>query len=530
MSVFYLYPKRVVYACGVENGETLLKKKNKQIGIGQEEVAVLSAGASLILDFGKEIVGGARILSWFSQGNIPVRLRFGESVAETCSDPGEKNATNDHALRDFEISLPQLSDGVYGDTGFRFLRIDAEGELKLKSVIAVDHRTPLKATGYFRCNDARVNKIYRTAKDTLFCCVQNGYVWDGVKRDRLVWIGDLHPEMLGLFATAGRVKNVENCLRLAVEQTPLPGWMNTIPSYSLWWIVDLHDFWLFTGDLSLAREYEDYFIALLEQVDAHVDEDGTTRFPYDFLDWPTHEREDELAGQAGFLLYAAQKAVALSKALGKKSKAEDLVRKLRNRKDAVKTFKQAEAMRVLAGAVPAEEGAKLLERGGSRGLSSFMSYYILRALAEGGKGEFALNAMKEFYGGMLDRGAKTFWEDFSVDWLEGSGRIDELPKEGEKDIHGDFGAFCYEGYRHSLCHGWSCGPIAFLTRVVLGVRVLQAGCKKIAICPDLCGLTSAEGAFPTPYGPVKIKHTRLPDGKIKTECDAPSQVEIVTEI
>ena len=39
-------------------------------------------------------------------------------------------------------------------------------------------------------------------------------------------------------------------------------------------------------------------------------------------------------------------------------------------------------------------------------------------------------------------------------------RIDELVPPGKKDLHGDFGAYCYVGFRHSLCHGWASGPTA----------------------------------------------------------------------
>ncbi len=522
-----VYPERIVTACGAENEGVLLKRKRLQIGIGREEVCKLSAGGYLLLDFGREIVGGVRILSWFSAPNVPVRLRFGESVAEVCAQIGEKNATNDHALRDFRIDLPQLSDGVYGQTGFRFLRLDAEGEITLKAIVALDSRPNFRPIGEFRCNDERVNQIYLTARETLFCCVQNGYIWDGVKRDRLVWIGDLHPETLGLLSTVGGVKQIENCIRLAVEQTPLPGWMNGIPSYSLWWAMNLYELWWHTGDLSLARRYESYFTALLSQVDECIGEDGTTRFPFDFLDWPTHEQEDELAGQAGMMLFAAKRAAELSKALGIRTAAEYICEKLSRRKDCVRVSKQAEAMQVLSGAHDASSSAAFLAEGGSRGMSTFMSYYILRALADGGRGKDALSMMRDYYGGMLDRGARTFWEDFSLDWLEGGSRIDELPKAGETDIHGDHGAYCYVGYRHSLCHGWSCGPIAFLTHVVLGVRVLEAGCGKIALKPDLCGLTHAEGTFPTPHGGVHIVLDRKEDGGVNIAYTAPPQVEIV---
>jgi hypothetical protein len=106
-----------------------------------------------------------------------------------------------------------------------------------------------------------------------------------------------------------------------------------------------------------------------------------------------------------------------------------------------------------------EEYEKLIV-GRAKGFSTFMSYYILSAIASRDK-KLAIELMKEYYGAMLDRGATTFWEDFNIDWLEGSGRIDEVDPT-KKDIHGDYGAHCYVGFRHSLCHGWSAGVAKFI--------------------------------------------------------------------
>ena len=63
---------------------------------------------------------------------------------------------------------------------------------------------------------------------------------------------------------------------------------------------------------------------------------------------------------------------------------------------------------------------------------------------------------------MLAVGATTFFEDFDLKWRQHSSVLDELPDIGQKDIHGDFGAHCYVGFRHSLCHGWASGVIAFI--------------------------------------------------------------------
>ena len=63
---------------------------------------------------------------------------------------------------------------------------------------------------------------------------------------------------------------------------------------------------------------------------------------------------------------------------------------------------------------------------------------------------------------MLDLGATSFFENFEYDWVKESCRIDELNKGNKKDLHRDHGDHCYKGFRHSLCHGWSVGPISFL--------------------------------------------------------------------
>ena len=74
-----------------------------------------------------------------------------------------------------------------------------------------------------------------------------------------------------------------------------------------------------------------------------------------------------------------------------------------------------------------------------------------------------------------------------------AGRIDQLVPPGKKDIHGDFGNYCYKGFRHSLCHGWASGPTAWLSRHVLGIRILEPGCKAIKVEPHLADLAWVEG-------------------------------------
>jgi len=129
---------------------------------------------------------------------------------------------------------------------------------------------------------------------------------------------------------------------------------------------------------------------------------------------------------------------------------------------------------------------------------------------------------------MLDLGATTFWEDFDIDWMKNAARIDEIVPKGKVDVHSSYGGYCYKQFRHSFCHGWASGPTSWLTQYVLGVSVLEPGCKKIKIEPHLGDLQWVKGSFPTPYGVVKIEHKKMADGTVKTDVDAPKEVKVLT--
>ena len=156
-----------------------------------------------------------------------------------------------------------------------------------------------------------------------------------------------------------------------------------------------------------------------------------------------------------------KKAIELLKSFGRDTAvAEGVLSRLLSVEIECGDKKQVMGLKYFATGLIKEEEKRLVE-GNAKGMSTFMSYYILKAVASFDK-EKAIEMMKEYYGAMLDKGATTFFEDFDIAWTENTCRIDEFPKEGQKDIHGDFGAYCYVGFRHSLCHGWSAGVIQFI--------------------------------------------------------------------
>ncbi len=111
-------------------------------------------------------------------------------------------------------------------------------------------------------------------------------------------------------------------------------------------------------------------------------------------------------------------------------------------------------------------------------------------------------------------------------WLENATRIDEFPTDGTMNVHADRGQHCYKGLRHSLCHGWAAGPVAFLAEYVLGIRVTEAGGKSVHLCPMLAGLDYARGSYPTKYGKISVEWRKVEDRTELTKLVCPDEVNV----
>lgn len=85
----------------------------------------------------------------------------------------------------------------------------------------------------------------------------------------------------------------------------------------------------------------------------------------------------------------------------------------------------------------------------------------------------------------------------------------------------------YVGFRHSLCHGWASGPTSWLSRHILGVEVIEPGCRQVRITPHLGDLQWVKGTFPTPYGELQIYHEKQANGNVISEVKAPKGVSVI---
>lgn len=540
----FMTPRRILWQSeGVTGAENMLVPAEKQVHFNVPQVMTLQSTdkpASVLLDFGVEFHGYVKLyIEYLQTQRAQIRVRFGESAQEAMAElGGEKNATNDHINRDQVLDVGFLSMPEIGPSGFRFVRIDLltpNASISFKAVTGIFVYRELEYKGSFNSNDALLNEIWNTAAYTVHLNMQE-YVWDGIKRDRLVWIGDIHPEVSTIQAVFGFDESVKKSLDLARDESPLPRMMCGLTTYSLWWVMVHYIWYMQNGDLAYLKEQQAYLKDLMQLFAAYVDDSGSEQLDGNrFFDWPSEGDTVAIhAGLQGILCMGLDAGAKMCRILGEEAVAalcEEKVAKLRSIPvPDTNGNKRAAAMLLLSGiaqGADADALVKMIKETGAQGMSTFLGYYVLNALSEQNETTAALEIIRTFWGAMLSRGATTFWEDFSMDWLEDTGRIDELVKPGEKDIHGDYGAYCYKGFRHSLCHGWASGPAAYLSRYVLGIEILEPGCKKVRICPDLGDLEFAEGTYPTPYGVIRVRHEKDGAGKIISTIDAPAEVEIV---
>ena len=521
--------------------ESLLRGGNGQADLFDGQIARIKSGtngrASFLLDFGRELQGGIQMVTGrSSQKEVKVRVRFGESASEAmCDITPENGATNDHAIRDFQLVLPWLGVAEIGNSGFRFVRIDLEEpnvELNLKELRATFGYRDIPYLGSFKSDNERLNDIWMTGAYTVHLNMQE-YIWDGVKRDRLVWIGDLHPELMTVNTVFGYNEVIPKSLDLIRDTTPLPNWMNGISSYSIWWLLIHKDWYLYQGNLDYLKEQKAYMTTLLDHLMTKIDENGKEMLDGTrFLDWPSSPNVKGVdAGLQALMVMAMDAGHDMALAMGEKALAERCKKASKQLKKYTPDHnqsKQGAALMALAGLMKAEKADKeVLSVGGAKNFSTFYGYYMLEAMAKAGNYQGAMDIISEYWGAMLDLGATTFWEDFNIDWMENAARIDELVPEDKVDVHSSYGGYCYVGFRHSFCHGWASGPTSWLSRYVLGVQVLEPGCRKVKIEPHLGNLNRVEGSFPTPQGVIRIKHEKGADGKIRSDIQAPDGVEIV---
>ncbi len=464
---------------------------------------------SLLLDFEKETFGKVIIKNLTGKGRL--KLFYGETKQEALACTRAETFDYLDIDRDYPVNDTTES------RAFRYINAIWDETITFDELTALYEYLPLKKKGNFVCSDSLLNKIYDVSFYTLQLTTREFHL-DGIKRDRWIWSGDAYQSYLMNFYSFFDEDVNKRTLYALRGHEPVKTHINTILDYSFYWIIGIYDHYLYTGDTAFIKQIYPRMKTLMDFCLDRRNENGLMEgLPGDwvFIDWSDIDKEGEVsfeqilfirsleatslcANLAGDQTYA-QKCKTLSKDI--QNKLFDIFWNnekgafVHNRKNGVlsKTITRYTNMfAVLFDYVDAEMKQKikdnvLLNDKILKITTPYMKFYELAALCEIGEKQKAIEYVKNYWGGMLDLGATSFWETYD-------------PEQSGDEHYAMYG----RPFGKSLCHAWGANPIYLFGKYLLGVRPTSPGYKSYCIEPALAGLEWMEGKVPTPHGTIDL--------------------------
>ena len=462
------------------------------------------------------------------------------------------------------------ADGLHG---FRYLKIyldalpsdapytSSYGEVVIDS-IALNFTafigTADTYTGWFDSSDADLNQYWYDAAYTAEMVVDHFevnttdprnaaspsligklVVFDGAKRDRDPYVGDLAVSARTLYLTHNLADAVINVIGDLANHQRADGWIPpasinnyTLPllDYPLYWVTCSYDLLVYTGDFSYARQYYTTLVDVLNNFYPSVTNSTTSLIDKNvgvasgYGDYAFLPRQGTVTYFNALYVLALKNAADIATWLGHTSDAAEWTQRadtvsnaineylwdssvgayLDSQSDAPAHPQDGNSISVLASVSSSSRATSLLSyldslalpygnpfydndslgAGYSQRVYAFVSYFEIQARFLSGTAKTALDQIRRTYGWMTSN-------DPTVTCWEGIGTNGSM----------------YEGAYTSAAHGWSTGALPALTNFVLGVIPTGPGFSSWTVKPIPGDVTWARGAVPTPEGPLTVSWT-----------------------
>ncbi|HGJ64652.1 TPA: alpha-L-rhamnosidase, partial [bacterium] len=463
---------------------------------------------SILLDLIKERNARIKIKN-LSSDKLQILWNGAESLFELDNYDGCMTELLEIAPDETKFSVPN---------GMRYVKIFVLGKPKRQFAIEITIESvgaKLEQIGSFWCDDEQLNRIYETAVHTNRICNQLA-LWDGIKRDRLPWVYDLYLSARGAYPLWNDFSIIKRSL-MELGQTPEGEWMNSLPSYTLWWFVTIWEYILHTSDANFAEEIMPLIKKHAEWVEKNVDENGYLKVGGSFIDWVPMTQEESLLSLQAIYLIAKQALTNISQVMP--DHALDIkwhIPEISEEKFLSSPALITKVLGILSGYISNEKTLDFLKDYEIADPLTPCSAYLLACVyADFNMPDKGLNVIRKLWGDMLDQGATTFWEAIRCEYPE--------------DFHKHLTTFtAYNEYRMSLCHAWSSTPVEWFTRILLGVNPADLGFRKTEIAvwaPE--GINKCEGTVPTPFGVIHVSWVRKDKDQIIVKTEIPKGIEVV---
>ena len=476
-----------------------------------QEIYPVSAQAQnngILYDFGKETF--AKVV--FDRLDKRVDLRYGETPQEALDM--ENAIIWDSAAQPKEL-VPRA---------FRYLYIAGADASDYDMRVLYEY-LPLEYKGDFKCEDSLLNQIWDMSAYTFHLNSREVFL-DGIKRDRWVWSGDAYQSYLinrYLFFDEDICRRTIIALR---GKDPVAHHINTITDYSFYWIMSINDYYMMTGDKDFAARMYPKMKSLLEFCLTRLDKNGFINKvgeDWIFIDWADMDKDGALCAEQ-MLLYRAYLAMdQCQKILG--IHEQDYLEKAAELKERINKYfwseeagayidcfesgknnvtRHANIFALLFDFADEKQRASIIENvllndEITQIKTPYFKFYELEVLCSIGKYEEVLKRIRDYWGGMIERGATTVWEEFN-------------PEETGPEQYAMYG----DVYGKSLCHAWGASPIYLLGRYFLGVKPTKIGYETFEVKPQLEHFEQIEAKVPINGGCVYFSKK---DGVLEVTAD-----------
>ena len=454
-------------------------------------------GESFMLDFGAHLVGYFECnLTGIGTVDGPARLHFvfAESEAEAAEPFDPYSGTLSRGwLQDEILNIEVFPHRLRLPRryAFRYLKITAVdisphfsvqfSEMICRTVTSADFSSvpPLPAG-----LPESVRELDTVSLRTLANCMHTVFE-DGPKRDRRLWIGDLRLQALVNYESFKNYALVKRCLYLfaglAHEDGAVAACVFEVPQphrghcdildYLALFVNTLLDYAEASGDWETAADLWPVMRRQTDRLRDYINADGLFEVPGDcwiFIDW-----QDGLQKQTamhGVTICSFAAASVLARRLGHTDEAQELdifAEKLKQAaRDHLFCVKRglflseplpekaqiswaSQTWMVQAGVVEGEAATALMKTmlGSAEAVKPagpYLYHYVVESLLRVGLEIPAHELLHEYWGGMIERGATTFWEVYDP----------TRPLLSPYNNH----------LVNSYCHAWSCTPAWFIRK------------------------------------------------------------------
>ncbi len=508
-------------------------------------------GIYLVLDLGRIEAGLFEIELTAGAGTI-IDIAYGEHLDDlrVRSHVGGRNFANRYICQAGRQVFTHYTSRLAG----RYLQLHIS-QLREKTVFyyaglrPTDY--PVTEKGKFFVQDRLWQKIYAVGVRTLHLCMHEHYE-DTPWREQALYSMDSRNQALCGYYCFADYEFARASFQLLGDGLDEDGFLElcapasipiTIPSFSLAWILELADHYLYSGDGAAAASFWPKVEFMLDSYLARL-VDGLLPSPcgpryWHFYEWSegmddsgifsgtslTSQRFD--APLNAFFILALEAGAQLARAVGQKRQADQYsiqAQKVKaaaanifwdSRAEAYLTYQGAgakphfaeltQALCLMAGLVDQERQQLVrarLAKADNKLVPATLSHclYKFTALLEDPDyAQIVFKMIEKDWGYMLFSGASSFWETI----------------KGGAD-------FARAG---SLSHGWSAIPVYFYYAYILGIKPIEPGFKTFTFDPATTVVAQASGRVPTPVGDIEISWD-MDDNGLAFELEYPQSIQL----